>query len=954
VDKRGPNSPASDPTGDPPLERALGGAEEQHRLLMECVTDYAIFFLDPHGRVAAWNAGAERILGYRESEALGEPFHRFFTPEDLHSGQPEKELQTAARTGRANDDRWLVRKDGTRLWCSGVTTALRDEEDRLRGFAKVVRDLSERRRADETSLRLAALVESCEDAIIGQTLEGLITTWNQGAERLFGYTAEEVRGKPVSLLRPSDLPDELPGIMARLRRGERIEHYDTVRVSKDGQRLDVSVTISPINDANGRIVGASAITRDISERKRAERRRIARLAATQVLAEATTVHEAAPGILRAICESLGWDAGALWGVDADAGVLRCLEVWHQAAVRMTGFEAACRRQTFRPGVGLPGRVWSSGQPAWIPDVGQDDNFPRALVASGEGLHGAFGCPIRLGKEPLAVIEFFSHEVRQPDEDLLEMMATISSQVGLFMGRERVESLHRRFVSLVENSSEFIGLATAEGAAFFVNEAGRRLVGLDSLDEVRRTQVVDYFPPEDRPRIQKEVLPVVLRDGRWSGEVRFRHFKTGATIPVVWNVVCLKDQTSGQPLALACISSDVTDRKRLEEALHQRAEELAQEARQKDDFLAVLAHELRNPLAPVRNVLQVIRTASHDAALVEQMGAMAERQVGYMTHLVDDLLDLSRISRGLMRLLREPLDVAQPVQQAVEGVQPLVRERGLTLSVSLPPEPVVVDADPTRLQQVVGNLLSNAAKYTDPGGTILLTARQKGSDLVLRVRDTGIGIPPDMLPRIFDLFVQAERRLDRSQGGLGIGLTLVRQLVEMHGGTVTAHSDGPGKGSEFVVRLPTLTAEQKGELLRKPPEAQHPVARTAPRRILVVDDNVDAAESLAVLLRLEGHQVRVACDGPAALAAAQTNPPEMVVLDLGMPGMDGFEVARRLRALPATKDTLLVAMTGWAQEEDRRRCSEAGFDGHLPKPVEWDALRQFLAHPKLLRHPPSGS
>src|SRR5262249_20334195 len=299
-------------------------------------------------------------------------------------------------------------------------------------------------------------------------------------------------------------------------------------------------------------------------------------------------------------------------------------------------------------------------------------------------------------------------------------------------------------------------------------------------------------------------------------------------------------------------------------------------------------------------------------LVEQMRAMAERQVGYMTHLVDDLLDLSRISRGLMRLLKEPLDVAQPVQQAVEGLQPLVRERNLTLSVSLPPEPVFVDADPTRLQQVIGNLLSNAAKYTDPGGHILLTARQEGTELVLRVRDTGIGIAPDMLPRIFDLFVQAERRLDRSQGGLGIGLTLVRRLMEMHGGSVTAHSDGPGEGSEFAIRLPALSEDRKREHLR--PQAGHKqtVAPPAPRRILVVDDNVDAAESLAVLLRLEGHEVRTAHDGPTALAAAQAHSPEMVILDLGMPAMDGVEVARRLRALPGPKGVLLVALSGWAQ------------------------------------------
>jgi CheY-like chemotaxis protein len=290
---------------------------------------------------------------------------------------------------------------------------------------------------------------------------------------------------------------------------------------------------------------------------------------------------------------------------------------------------------------------------------------------------------------------------------------------------------------------------------------------------------------------------------------------------------------------------------------------------------------------------------------------------------------------------------------VEGIQPFIQERNLTLSVSLPAEPIYVDADPTRLQQIVGNLLSNAAKYTDPGGTILLTARQEGGDMVLRVRDTGIGIPAEMLPLIFDLFVQAERRLDRSHGGLGIGLTLVRRLVEMQGGSVSASSEGVGKGSEFVVRLPALPKDRTEELLRNQ-EGKKVTTVSSHCRILVVDDNVNAAESLAVLLRLEGHEVRVAHDGQGAMAAAQQEVPEMVILDLGMPGMDGFEVARKLRTLAESDRMLMVALTGWGQEQDRRRCYEAGFDGHLPKPVEWDALRQFLAHPKLLLSHRAGS
>src|SRR5262249_10897416 len=320
------------------------------------------------------------------------------------------------------------------------------------------------------------------------------------------------------------------------------------------------------------------------------------------------------------------------------------------------------------------------------------------------------------------------------------------------------------------------------------------------------------------------------------------------------------------------------------------------------------------------------------------------QVEHLTRIVDDLLDLSRISRGQMRLLKEPVNATLPIRQAVEAIQPLARERGLTLSVSLPAKAVYIEADPTRIQQVVDNLLTNAIKFTDPGGNIILKAHDEGGDLVLQVRDTGIGIPADMLSEVFDLFVQATRRLERSQGGLGLGLTLVRRLVEMHGGTVAAHSEGPGKGAEFVVRLPTLPKIRQEELHQSQNSRPRPVARSPSRRVLVVDDNVDAAETLASLLRLEGHKVRVAYDGTTALAAAAEST-DIVILDLGMPLMDGFEVARRLRKRLKTKDCLLVAISGWARENDRRRCCQAGFDGHLPKPVELDELRQFFIHPR---------
>jgi signal transduction histidine kinase/DNA-binding response OmpR family regulator len=360
---------------------------------------------------------------------------------------------------------------------------------------------------------------------------------------------------------------------------------------------------------------------------------------------------------------------------------------------------------------------------------------------------------------------------------------------------------------------------------------------------------------------------------------------------------------------------------------------------KNVFLSMLAHELRNPLAPIRNAVQILRLRGGDDRELDPIRDMIDRQVQHLVRLVDDLLDVSRITRGKISLQFEPLDMALVVARAVEISQPMIEARGHELTVVLPEEPLCVKGDLVRLAQVVGNLLNNAAKYTEEGGRIWLTAVRDGGEVVLRVRDTGVGIPRDMLTTVFDLFTQAERSLDRAHGGLGIGLTLVRQLVELHGGRVQAFSPGPNQGSEFVVGLPALALAVESE----GPAAEPQVPLLGPRRrVLVVDDNQDAAESLALLLRLAGHDVHVCHDGPAAVAAAVELVPEVVLLDIGLPGMDGFEVARRLRAHPALARTLLVAVTGYGQSQDLDRSREVGFDHHLVKPVDPDTLVEVFA------------
>jgi signal transduction histidine kinase/CheY-like chemotaxis protein len=387
-----------------------------------------------------------------------------------------------------------------------------------------------------------------------------------------------------------------------------------------------------------------------------------------------------------------------------------------------------------------------------------------------------------------------------------------------------------------------------------------------------------------------------------------------------------------------LECEVAQRKRLEEALRQRAAELAEAHRRKDEFLAMLAHELRNPLAPVRSGLHIIKQLGISGTPLEKVQQIMERQVELLIHLVDDLLDLSRIAHGKIHLHKQKIHLATVVHSAVETCRPLIEARRHELTVTLPDEPLHLEADPTRLEQILINLLSNAAKYTQEGGRIELTAGQQKDEVVIRVRDNGMGIPPEMLRRIFEPFQQADWVGGHADVGLGVGLTLVRRLTELHNGRVAVHSPGPGQGSEFVVRLPALPAQEAKEHPRGPIET---VTVPPKRRVLIVDDNEDVAKTLAMMLRLQGHEVRVAANGPDALAIARVERPNLVLLDLAMPGMDGYEVARQLRRQPGLENVVLAALTGWARDDDRQRTLSAGFDEHLIKPVEPAQLQQLL-------------
>jgi PAS domain S-box-containing protein len=494
-----------------------------------------------------------------------------------------------------------------------------------------------------------------------------------------------------------------------------------------------------------------------------------------------------------------------------------------------------------------------------------------------------------------------------------------------------------FRRLLEKLPAAAYICDCQGLITFFNQRAVRLWGR----EPKLNDLVDrfcgsskLFSPDGSPirHDQCWMARTLYENKEYNGYEIIVERPDGSRLTVLAYANPLHDD-EGQLTGSVNVLMDITDRKCAENALREAD-------RRKDEFLAILAHELRNPLAPIRNALQILRMDGDNGTTLEEACTVMERQVQHMVRLVDDLLDISRITRNKLVLRKEPVELAAVVRSAVESARPLIEASGHELIITLPPQPIYLDADLIRLAQVFSNLLNNAAKYTDQGGRIWLTGERQGSDVVVTVRDTGVGIPADMLPKIFDIFTQVGQTLERSQGGLGIGLSLVRGMVEMHGGTIQASSDGPGRGSEFSVRLPVLVGW----------ESQDPGANGAGQkiqasgkyRILVVDDNKDSAVTWGMMLELTGNEVRTAHDGLEAVEVAEAFKPDVVLLDIGLPKLNGYDAARKIRNQSWGKGMFLVAVTGRGQDEDRRRSTEAGFNLHMVKPVDPAALEDLLA------------
>jgi len=489
-------------------------------------------------------------------------------------------------------------------------------------------------------------------------------------------------------------------------------------------------------------------------------------------------------------------------------------------------------------------------------------------------------------------------------------------------------------SLIESNIDALITTDPRGIITDVNMQMEALTGC-TRDELIGAPFKDYFTNPERAEAG---IKLVLSGGKLTDYELTARARDGLETVVSYNATTFHDRARKLQGVFAA-ARDITERSRLEKQMREQAAELADLHRRKDEFLAMLSHELRSPLAPIANAVQLLGLQQGDETLIQQRArGIIERQVGQLQHLVDDLLEVSRITTGRVQLRREPVAVSGIVEVAVETARPLIEQRRHELTVSLPPEPIWLHADAARLAQVVVNLLTNAAKYTTEGGHVSLSVRQEGDECVLRVQDTGVGISQTLLPRIFDLFTQADRSLDRSQGGLGIGLALVQRLTDLHGGEVKAYS-ALGQGSEFVVRLPVLPTDT--------PQPPSPITETGQPttqslRVLVVDDNEDTVLSFSMLLKASGHDIRTAHDGPTAVQAAIDYRPDVVLLDIGLPGLNGYEVAKRIRQHPVLKNVVLVALTGYGQESDRQTSLLAGFDHHLVKPARLEQLKQILA------------
>ncbi|QJW92958.1 PAS domain S-box protein [Frigoriglobus tundricola] len=890
-------------------EAALKESDERFRLAA-AATHAMVYDLDVPARRINSLHGVNHLVGYSESEI--EPTLAWWDgridPADLPSCHAAFQRLRAAPCEQTLQYR-VRHKDGRTLWVEDRVTPICDGTGGLVRLVGTVVDITERKQSEELLRRnhetFYHLVQNNPFGVYVVDADFRLRQVSLGAQKVFrsifpllGRDFEEV----IRALWPEPFAGD---VVARFRHtlatGALYAAPRTIERRRDiGEVEAYDWRIERVTLPDGRY-GVVCYFYDLSERQRWEAALVAKERELRALADNS------PDVLTRFDRDL----------------------------RHVFVNAAVERATGRPPAAFLGKTNRAlGMPADLCDQWEaalrlvfDQGRPTALEFSFDAHDGPRHFTARL------VPEF------APDGSV-EFVLSVAHDAT---DRKRAEAAQRTSEERLARAQRAARVGTWDwdivtGLATWTDEAWELFGPADRAGPVTYDFWLACLHPDDRAAAAAATAAALAGDAYHD---EFRVCRSDGSVLWIESDGAVVRDDDGRAVRLLGTVRNVTDRKRAEEALKTAD-------RRKDEFLAVLAHELRNPLAPIRNGIEVLRLADLPPKVVKTL-AMMDRQLGHMINLIDDLLDVSRVRSGKITLRAERVTVREAVEAAVEACRPCIDEKRHALVLELPTVPLVLTADRTRVVQVVANLLTNAAKYSEPGGHIRVTAEWEGDEAVVRVSDTGVGIAPELLPTLWDMFTQVRDTLDKAQGGLGIGLSLVKNLVEMHGGTVSAESAGIGTGSTFVVRLPLATAAAD--------RADEPAGRTngrAPvaaggRRILVVDDNVDGAESLAELLQISGHVTRTAHSGPAALTAAAEHRPDLVFLDIGLPGLDGYEVARRLRADPLTAGTVLVALTGWGTEDDRRKTKEAGFDFHLTKPVEGDRVMALLGRLSTGKH-----
>ena len=776
----------------------------------------AIAIISPEGYYLEQNGAHYNLLHYTDDELKGA------TPA-IHFGEETFQAITEqlAATGQYSGEVVSTTREGEKRNIELSAFVVRNGLGEPVCYVGIQRDITERKRA-EAALRRSEqeLADFFDTAPIGLhwlANDGTILRVNQSELDLLGYSRDEYVGRNVREFHCDQ--EVIDDILNRLANGEVLHDYEVRLRCKDGSIRNVRINSSVYRD-NERFVHTRCFTHDITDRKLIEKRLALQYAVSKIVSRSIDFVDGTHEILQTVCESLGWQVGVLWTVDYQAGVVRYVDIWHDASLDVKEFEAESRKRTFEKSVGLPGRIWSTTKPAWIPNVARDDNFPRAAAAASSGLRGAFGFPILLGEEVVGIMEFFSREIRQPDEQLLSIIGSLSSQIGQFHELKRAEE-------------KLAQLLISERSARADSEKASRL---------------------------------------------------------------------------------------------------------KDEFLATLSHELRTPLNAVVGWSRILKSGRLDDESKNHALDVIERNAWAQKQIIEDILDVSRVITGKLQLNFAIVNLSTVATAALDAVRPAFEAKQIAVESEYQSDLRPIHGDADRLQQVIWNLLSNASKFTPAGGTVRLTITEQNGSAKIQVSDTGPGVSSEFLPHVFERFTQADGSTTRTHGGLGLGLAIVRHLVELHGGLIAVDNAGTG-GAVFTVTLPipSLDVSAAVETAReeKSTDVQPETLDLADLRILVVEDDLDALDLITLELTGHGATVTGASSSAEALNLISGSHFDLLISDIGLPETDGYQLIQQIRSRRKRNGDSIpaIALTGYARTQDRIRAIAAGYNAHIAKPVE---------------------